>query len=104
MSASTPVPINTVRLDRRRQLIDATVTVIYRDGLSRLTLAKVAATAHLSTGIVNFYFRSKELLLLDTLNALALEYETAVNKVLDGEAEKMLTSNRRYKTIKRNKL
>ena len=85
MSASTPVPINTVRLDRRRQLIDATVSVIYRDGLSRLTLAKVAATAGLSAGIVNFYFKSKEQLLLDTLNALALEYETAVNKALDGE-------------------
>ena len=85
MSASTPVPLNTVWLDRRRQLINATVSVIYRDGLSRLTLAKVAATAGLSAGIVNFYFKSKEQLLLDTLNALALEYETAVNKALDGE-------------------
>ena len=85
MSTSTPVPLSAVRLDRRRQLIDATVSVIYRDGLSRLTLAKVAATAHMSTGIVNFYFKSKEQLLLDTLSALALEYETAVNKALDGE-------------------
>jgi phenylpropionate dioxygenase-like ring-hydroxylating dioxygenase large terminal subunit/AcrR family transcriptional regulator len=84
MNASTPIPLSTVRLDRRRQLIDATVSVIYRDGLSRLTLAKVAATAGLSTGIVNFYFKSKEQLLLDTLNALALEYETAVNEALDG--------------------
>ena len=85
MSASTPSPLSAVRLDRRRQLIVATVSVIYRDGLSRLTLAKVAATAGLSAGIVNFYFKSKEQLLLDTLNALALEYETAVNKALDGE-------------------
>ena len=85
MSASTLSPLSAVRLDRRRQLIVATVSVIYRDGLSRLTLAKVAATAGLSAGIVNFYFKSKEQLLLDTLNALALEYETAVNKALDGE-------------------
>lgn len=85
MSASTPSPLSAIRLDRRRQLIVATVSVIYRDGLSRLTLAKVAATAGLSTGIVNFYFKSKEQLLLDTLNALALEYETAVNKALNGE-------------------
>jgi len=48
MSASTPSPLSAVRLDRRRQLIVATVSVIYRDGLSRLTLAKVAATAGLS--------------------------------------------------------
>ena len=72
MSASAPSPLSAVRLDRRRQLIVATVSVIYRDGLSRLTLAKVAATAGLSAGIVNFYFKSKEQLLLDTLNALAL--------------------------------
>ena len=85
MSASTLTPLRTVRLDRCRQLIDATVSVIYRDGLSRLTLAKVAATAGLSAGIVNFYFKSKEQLLLDTLKFLALEYEIAVNKALDGE-------------------
>ena len=85
MSASILGQSSTARLDRRKQLIDATVSVIYRDGLSRLTLAKVATTAGLSTGIVNSYFKSKEQLLLDTLQVLVLEYETAVNKALDGE-------------------
>jgi len=85
MSASILGQSSAVRLDRRKQLIDATVSVIYRDGLSRLTLAKVATTAGLSTGIVNSYFKSKEQLLLDTLQVLVLEYETAVNKALDGE-------------------
>ena len=85
MSASILGQSSTARLDRRKQLIDATVSVIYRDGLSRLTLAKVATTAGLSTGIVNSYFKSKEQLLLDTLQVLGLEYETAVNKALDGE-------------------
>ena len=85
MSASILGQSSTARLDRRKQLIDATVSVIYRDGLSRLTLAKVATTAGLSTGIVNSYFKSKEQLLLDTLQVLVLEYETAVNKVLDGK-------------------
>ena len=64
MSASTPSPLSAVRLDRRRQLIVATVSVIYRDGLSRLTLAKIAATAGLSAGIVNFYFWAKTMHLL----------------------------------------
>ena len=85
MSTSILGQSSAVRLDRRKQLIDATVSVIYRDGLSRLTLAKVATTAGLSTGIVNSYFKSKEQLLLDTLQVLVLEYETAVNKALDGE-------------------
>lgn len=85
MSASILGQSSAARLDRRKQLIDATVSVIYRDGLSRLTLAKVATTAGLSTGIVNSYFKSKEQLLLDTLQVLVLEYETAINKVLDGK-------------------
>ena len=84
VNASTLIQSNSVRFDRRKQLIDATVSVIYRDGLSRLTLGKVAATAGLSTGIVNFYFRSKEQLLLDTLEFLAREYESAVSEALGG--------------------
>jgi hypothetical protein len=40
MSTSTPVPLSAFRLDRCRRLIDGTVSVTYRDGLSRLTLGQ----------------------------------------------------------------
>ena len=69
-----------LNVDRRAQLIEATIDVIYRDGLSRLTLAKVAQQAGLSTSIVNFYFKTKEQLLLETLNAVSQEYEAAVDQ------------------------
>ena len=69
-----------LNVDRRAQLIEATIDVVYRDGLSRLTLAKVAQQAGLSTSIVNFYFKSKEQLLLETLNAVSQEYEAAVDQ------------------------
>ena len=80
MSSGAPVRMPRLNVDRRAQLIEATIDVIYRDGLSRLTLAKVAQQAGLSTSIVNFYFKTKEQLLLETLNAVSQEYEVAVDQ------------------------
>jgi len=59
---------------RRVQLIEATIDCIARTGFSELTLAQVAETAKLSTGIVNFYFKSKDALLNATLNHMVDEY------------------------------
>ena len=61
---------------RRRQLIDATIASIAEHGLSKITLAKVASAAQLSPGIVNFYFKSKEQLLLETLKEMAQEFDS----------------------------
>ncbi|MEE9595748.1 MAG: TetR/AcrR family transcriptional regulator, partial [Acidiferrobacterales bacterium] len=62
---------------RRQQLIDATIVAISEYGLSRTTLAKVAKLAQLSPGIVNFYFKRKDELLLATLRFLAKEFQAA---------------------------
>src|SRR5689334_15524144 len=59
---------------RREQLIEATIDCIARKGFSEFTLAEVAATAKLSTGIVNFYFKSKDALLNATLQNMVDEY------------------------------
>jgi len=59
---------------RREQLIEATIDCIARKGFSEFTLAEVAETAKLSTGIVNFYFKSKETLLNATLQSMVGEY------------------------------
>jgi TetR/AcrR family transcriptional repressor of bet genes len=59
---------------RREQLIVATIDCIARKGFSELTLAEVAETAKLSTGIVNFYFKSKDALLNATLAHMVGEY------------------------------
>jgi TetR/AcrR family transcriptional repressor of bet genes len=60
---------------RRIQLIEATIASIARRGFAETTLADVADAAKLSRGIVNFYFRSKDELLVETLRHLAAEYE-----------------------------
>ena len=68
--------------DRRRQLIEATVSTIANEGLSRTTLAKVARRAGLSTGIVNFYFQSKDTLLVATLSHLAQGFDSALKQAI----------------------
>ncbi len=64
-----------IKVLRREQLIEATIDTIARRGFSRTTLGHVARKAKMSQGIVNFYFQTKETLLLETLRFLAEEYE-----------------------------
>ena len=63
---------------RRKQLINSTIQTIAESGLSAVTLAKIASQAGLSPGIVNFYFKSKKQLLLDTLKYIDQEYLSVV--------------------------
>jgi len=91
MSAVSPAGSNRLNVDRRGQLIESTIEVIYREGLSRLTLAKVARDAGLSTSIVNFYFKTKEQLLLETLQTVSQEYEAAVDKAFESSPDPIET-------------
>ena len=61
--------------------MEATIDCIAARGFAELTLADVAKAAGLSVGIVNFYFRSKDVLLIETLRHLVAEYiqQTAEN-------------------------
>lgn len=59
---------------RRKQLIDATITCISKQGISGTTLTAVTKEAGLSLGLVNFHFKSKEALLSATLAHLAQEH------------------------------
>ena len=67
---------------RRLQLINATIESISEHGLSEITLAKVASRAGLSPGIVNFYFKSKQQLLLNTLEHLDQEFTAVIDDYL----------------------
>jgi TetR/AcrR family transcriptional repressor of bet genes len=59
----------------RQKLIQATTEVISSEGLSGVTMAKVAEQAGLSRGIGNFHFQSKEQLLLETLRTIYNEFD-----------------------------
>ena len=68
------------------QLIKATIDVIWANGLSRLTLAKVKPRAGLSTSIINFYFKIIEDSLLATLQSLAAEFDHEVEHAFSASA------------------
>ena len=63
---------------RRHQLINAAIIAIAENGLSNTTVARVAKIAGLSAGIVSFYFKGKDELLLATLEFLDAEFDVAL--------------------------
>jgi TetR/AcrR family transcriptional regulator, transcriptional repressor of bet genes len=67
---------------RRQQLIEATVNVIARQGFAGTRLADVAGQAGVSYGVVSFYFKTKEDLLLATLQSLVDEYTQVWRKAV----------------------
>ncbi len=88
-SSSTVAPVATApnrreeaKERRRLELIDATIRSIAKRGFSETTLADVADIAGLSRGIVNFYFKSKDVLFAETLRFLAEEYRQAWQRAL----------------------
>jgi AcrR family transcriptional regulator/ribosomal protein S18 acetylase RimI-like enzyme len=94
MSTKKPGISSSIQAERRRLLIDATISAISEHGLPKVTLAKIANIAGLSAGSVNFHFASKETLLMETLTELASEYEQRILHALDtaghGPARKLL--------------
>jgi phenylpropionate dioxygenase-like ring-hydroxylating dioxygenase large terminal subunit/AcrR family transcriptional regulator len=65
---------------RKQQLIDATIACIHQYGLEGTTISRVTKTANLSGGIVNFYFQSKDKLLLGALSAIRDEFAQKILK------------------------
>lgn len=76
-------PRKQAREARKLQLIEATISVLARQGYARMTLTEVARQAGLSHGLVNFHFSTKERLLAETLGYLAEEYRENWLRALD---------------------
>ncbi len=70
------------KLNSREQLIQATIGAIAVNGLSNVTMSKITERAQFSSGIINFYFKSKKQLLLDTLEYLVMEYQQVMQRHL----------------------
>lgn len=77
------------RLDpasRQRQLIEATGHVIAKVGISAVTLQRVAETADVTAGMVNFHFKSKDALLKATLETLVHDYIEQLSDAVEAAA------------------
>ena len=56
------------------KLISSTIKNLSKKGINELTMQDVSQGAGLSQGIVNFHFKSKELLLIEALKYISNEY------------------------------
>lgn len=68
-----------------QKLIDATIETIAKRGLGDTTIAQVAKKAMVSQGYANFRFKSKENLLLSSLQFLSDEYKKSWQKIFEDE-------------------
>ena len=80
-------PADFARLGARSRLIDASLTTIYEDGLSKLTLQRVAERAEMTAGSVNFHFETKQSLLTSVLRAVYDEFSSALAAALDAAGD-----------------
>lgn len=64
-----------IRENRRRELIEAAIHVIARHGRAGCTVGRVTREAQLSQGLMNFHFKSMDLLLAAAFDHLAEEFD-----------------------------
>ena len=64
-----------------QKLIDATIETIAKRGLADTTISHVANNAEVSQGYANFRFKSKENLLLSSLQFLSDDYKKSWQKI-----------------------
>ncbi|MCX8500430.1 MAG: TetR family transcriptional regulator [Alphaproteobacteria bacterium] len=88
---SLPATNRQERASRQRQkqkLIEATISALYAFGPSRTTVDRVVSIAEMSPGIVTFYFKSKDEMLLAALQHLADEFTEMVVKPIEAERDR----------------
>ena len=75
------------REQRREQLIAATIHSISRNGLSGTTMATITKEAGLSLGIANLHFKTKDKLLVATLEKVTNEFNQGQAAILSPSNE-----------------
>jgi AcrR family transcriptional regulator len=63
-----------IRSNRKKELIEATIYVIAAFGYHGTTVSRVAKSANVSVGLMNFHFESKDKLFEEVFKYLANEY------------------------------
>lgn len=85
--------------ERRRALLEATVSVIGKLGLTGLTMKTVADAAGCSYGVTAFHFQSKDGLLLAALDHMLEEYEALRQPLCEGGETAGETAARRLRAM-----
>lgn len=72
--------------ERRRQLIEAAIRAMTRDGVSRTTTRSIAAEAGVSLSVFHYCFDSKQSLLESVIAAITDHYVTVVKEAIRPKA------------------
>ncbi|WP_239616529.1 TetR/AcrR family transcriptional regulator [Cohnella mopanensis] len=77
---------------RRADVINATLTCISRHGIDGMTLDKVAEVAGCSKGVVTYYFKNKDNLMIESFKAFLAYYGSKINSEIQNTmpAEEMI--------------
>lgn len=74
---------------RRSEIIDATLTVVTRDGAAGVTHRSVAQEAGTTASLCAYYFSTLDELLVAALTSVADIYSAKVREILDGDDDKL---------------
>jgi TetR/AcrR family transcriptional repressor of bet genes len=79
---SEATPRKLAKDKQRIHLLEANMECIAKRGLSETSITHISKAATMSRGIINFYFDSKEKLMLETLDYILQEQEYALTKAI----------------------
>lgn len=82
------MPKVNVKDKRRQQLIEANIASIAKRGFTETTITHISEGAGMSRGIVNFYFTTKESMMLATCRYIVEEYTNAWKEALAQSKDK----------------
>lgn len=67
---------------RRREIFEAATRIVAEKGLHRATIREIADAAKVSTGTVQYYFKSKENLLIETLTFVSERIQVRARRAM----------------------
>ena len=73
--APRPKSRDAIKAWNRKKIIDATIDVLARHGITGTTVARVVEVADVSTGLINAHFKTMNALLDEVLTQMADEYK-----------------------------
>ncbi len=85
---------------RRSQIINATLECICLEGIEKMSLDTVAKEAKCSKGVISYYFKSKDNLILESFRAFLNYYKTKI----DSEVSENMTPFEMLKVVQKNSL
>ncbi|AZV57558.1 TetR family transcriptional regulator [Clostridium sp. AWRP] len=85
---------------RRSQIINSTLECICKVGIEKMSLDMVAKQANCSKGVISYYFKSKDNLILEAFKAFLSYYGTKINS----EVRKNMTPFQILKIVQKNAL